>query len=355
MFDEQKVMGAPGPEVAAVLLDLDASALAADSAYEVVLACERLVRATQAVQAEAMVVAAGPEPVADPESGREPLDGEAEWLAVGLGGSREFQLARIDSARYICAWLPRTWAAMRAGEWGSYEAGLMVRAAQSLTRPELIGRLEERIVPRGTFDLARRLRRAVARLDPAAVEWKKQGARAERSLQFFRDRFGDGSAGLSGSAPSHLMALVAAAVDLDARPRQEGDCRTIEMRRFDVLADWARQRLGLPTEDVHPHEPTPVDADTAAAAAAALLAYAAPTPREETSPTRGETADPVLAAVASSEVVVGEGPPAVAAGPPTEVAVGKGQPAATGPPAEGADREGQAAVADPGNALPVGS
>ncbi len=274
MFDKELVKGPPGPELGSLLLGLEVSGLVADDAHEVVLACERLVRAAHAVQAEAMVTAAGPEPVVDEESGREPVDADAEWLAVGLGGSRQFQLGRIDTARYLCAWLPRTWEAMRSGEWGVYEAGLMVRAAQSLTRPDLIGRLEERIVPGGTFDLARKLRRAVARIDPAAVERKKQRARAERSLSFFRDRFGEGEAGLSGSAPSPLMALIAAAIDLDARPRQEGDCRTIEMRRFDVLADWARQRLGLPTENSHPSEPTPADAEAARAAAGALLGYA---------------------------------------------------------------------------------
>ena len=186
-----------------------------------------------------------------------PLDSDAEWLAVDLGGSRQFQLSRIDTARYLHACLPKTLAAMRAGDWGVYEAGRMVRAAQSLTRPELIDRLEDRIVPRGTRDLARRLRRAVARLDPAAVDEKTRRARTGRRLEFFKDRHGDGTGQLAGTAPSSLMALIAAAIDLDARPRLDGDCRTIDMRRLDVLADWARQRLGLPTENHHPEATDP--------------------------------------------------------------------------------------------------
>ena len=86
---------------------------------------------------------AGPAPVPDPETGREPLDADAEWLGADLGGSRQFQLNRIDTARYLRSWLPRTCAAMRAGQWGGYEAGLLVRAAQSVTRPELVSQLED--------------------------------------------------------------------------------------------------------------------------------------------------------------------------------------------------------------------
>jgi hypothetical protein len=286
VIERQVLEGVPCPTSAATLLGVDPSALSPDDAVVVVLAGEKLIRAVQAVQAEAMVAAAGPRPEPDPDTGREPLDDAAEWLAVDLGGSRAFQLDRIDTARYLRRWLPRTSAAMRAGEWGWYEAGLLVRAAQSLTRPELIGRLEDRIVPRGTVDLARRIRRAVARLDPAGVADTQRKARASRSLRYWKDRFGEQRAGFGGEGPSELVALIAAALDLDARPNQPDDCRTIDMRRFDVLTDWARQRLGLPTENHHPAEPaanagrTSPGAGNAATAAAArdpaqaLLAYA---------------------------------------------------------------------------------
>ncbi len=44
MFDKELVEGSPGPAAAALLLGLDVSALSAEQAHEVVLACERLVR-----------------------------------------------------------------------------------------------------------------------------------------------------------------------------------------------------------------------------------------------------------------------------------------------------------------------
>ena len=55
MFDTAKVAGPPTPDSAALLLGLDTSELDQDAAYEVVLAAERLVRAAQAVQNEAML------------------------------------------------------------------------------------------------------------------------------------------------------------------------------------------------------------------------------------------------------------------------------------------------------------
>src|SRR3954466_11990999 len=82
------VTGPPGPEAASVLLGLDVAALSAEQVHAVVLACERLIRAAHAVQAEAMVAAAGPEPVANPESGREPLDDAAGGVGGDLGPRR---------------------------------------------------------------------------------------------------------------------------------------------------------------------------------------------------------------------------------------------------------------------------
>ena len=50
-----------------MLLGLDLAGLDPDAARDVVLGCERLVRAVHAVQAEAMVVCAGPPPVQEPD------------------------------------------------------------------------------------------------------------------------------------------------------------------------------------------------------------------------------------------------------------------------------------------------
>jgi hypothetical protein len=210
---------------------VEVATLSRSDALALVGGCERLIRMYQAIQAEAMVVAAGPQPPPDEASGNEPLDEWAEEVAVVLDGQRDFQLQRVDTARFLSAWLPETSTAMRDGRFGWYEATLMVRTAEQLTRPEKIARLEQMIVPRGANNLARRLRRALARLDPDALRRKADERRSERSLTFWKDKFGSGDAEFGGRGPSELLAQLSAAIDLQAKERLPGDCRTIDARR----------------------------------------------------------------------------------------------------------------------------
>jgi hypothetical protein len=250
----------PGPALAAAVLTADASALDRGEALVLLEAAARLTRALAAAEAALMVAAAGEEAVSDPPGQHDgdgaPLDEAGEEVAMTLGGNRHFVLNRLESARFLLRNLPRTLAAMRAGVFGWYEAERVKSAAEQLSDPDLISRLEARIVPRGTFDLARRLRRAVARLDPEGVRKKAEQKRRERQVRWWQDRDGGGGV-LQASGPSHLMAILAAAIDVEAKPKQPGDCRTIDMRRFDVLIDWARHRLGMPDPQAEPDAPAP--------------------------------------------------------------------------------------------------
>jgi hypothetical protein len=242
----------PGPDLATTVLKTDPSSLSRAEAMILVEVAARVTRAMAAVEAALMVAAAGSEPTSDTpgETDRDgaPLDEAGEELAMMLGGSRNFVLNRLELARYLLARLPRTHEAMAAGKFGWYEADLVRRAAEQLADPDAIAELERRLVSRGTQDLARWLRRTVARLDPEAIRRKADQKRSERHVRWWRDRDDAGGATLRAEGPNHLVAMVAEAVDVEAKEKEPGDCRTIDMRRFDVLVGWAKERLGLPDE-----------------------------------------------------------------------------------------------------------
>src|SRR4051812_23784508 len=186
MFDSRVVEGPPSEDSLRLLLQADVHALARPDQIAFVVGCERAIRLLQALQVDGMVAAAGLASAADEEgvaevTDAEELDEAAEEVAVALAGSRRFQLGRIDTARFLAAELPLTIAAMREGTFGWHEARLMVASAELLPRNKR-GRLEQHVVPRGAHDLARRLRRAVGRLDPAAAREKAERNRSDRRL-----------------------------------------------------------------------------------------------------------------------------------------------------------------------------
>ena len=248
VIDEAMLGVQPGPDLAATVLTTDPSMLSRTEALLLLKAAARVTRALAAAEAAFMVAAAGPEPADSDEQDRdgEPLDEAAEEVAMMLGGSRHFVLSRVELARTLLSSLPRTHSAMAAGEFGWYEAELVRKAAEQLADPDAVAELERRIVPRGTHDLARRLRRTVARLDPEALRRVAEQKRSERHVRWWQDRDVAGAATLRAEGPSHLVALVTAAIDVEAKKREPGDCRTVEMRRFDVVVDWAKERLGMP-------------------------------------------------------------------------------------------------------------
>src|ERR1700712_4346219 len=130
MFDRRVFDGVPGVESARAALEADIAALNRADAVTLMVGCERLVRLFQAVLAETMVVVAGPKPVPLPVSETsglavEPVDEAGEEAAAALGGNRTFQVNRVDTARFLQAWLPETAVAMRAGSLGWYEAQLI--------------------------------------------------------------------------------------------------------------------------------------------------------------------------------------------------------------------------------------
>ncbi|HSP37693.1 MAG TPA: hypothetical protein VLR26_08070, partial [Frankiaceae bacterium] len=104
MFDRRVFEGVPGVESARAALEVEVGRLGRADVLTVMTGCERLIRLFQAVFAEAMAVAAGPKPVAVPVSegsamSVEPVDEAGEEAAAALGGSRTFQLNRVDTAR----------------------------------------------------------------------------------------------------------------------------------------------------------------------------------------------------------------------------------------------------------------
>ncbi len=272
MINQAMLEVEPGPELAVTVLTTNPAALSRAEALILLKAAARVTCAVAAAEAALMVAAAGAEPAAaspdEPDCDGAPLDEAGEEVAMMLGGSRHFVLNRVELARVLLACLPRTYSAMAAGEFGWYEADLVRKAAEQLSDPAAVAELERRIVPRGTHDLARRLRRTVARLDPEALRRVADRKRRERNVRWWKDRDVAGAAALHAEGPSHLVALLAAAIDVEAKKREPGDCRTVDMRRFDVMVQWARERLGMPDAAVAPDD-TGADAERGGSATGA--------------------------------------------------------------------------------------
>src|SRR3954468_23097263 len=105
------------------------------------------------------------------------VDEVACELSVGYGVSEESVHSRIWEARQLCRRLRLTWEALFDGRFSSYAARQVVEAADLLDDDAEAARLEQLVVPRGSHDLTRRLRRAVHRVNPEAARRRSEEKR----------------------------------------------------------------------------------------------------------------------------------------------------------------------------------
>ncbi|MGZ6826270.1 MAG: hypothetical protein ACXVGH_05715, partial [Mycobacteriales bacterium] len=78
-------------------------------------------------------------------------------------------------------------------------------------------------------------RAAVMVVDPAAAE--RRYAKARKDRRVFSEDFGTGEAFFGASGTTSQIAMVMASIDALAGPRQPGDARTLDQRRFDAFMD----------------------------------------------------------------------------------------------------------------------
>ena len=145
-----------------------------------------------------------------------------------------------ELARTLCAVLPSTWAAMRAGDLEPYRARAIAQEVP-LMRPEVCARVERALFP-GVLDLPTArvraaTRRAVAAVDPDEVIAREKRARAERFV-LVRPGPVPGTSEWVAEQPSDSSAAAWAAIDELAHSYvADGDHRSLDQARADAMID----------------------------------------------------------------------------------------------------------------------
>lgn len=149
---------------------------------------------------------------------------------------------------------PTSWSAFLAGRFGEATMRAIARTVSRLERPESIERLDAQAsayVPGRTLkEVQGWLRRFVARVEP---DLSVQRAKAEVDKRYVDVAHGDdGMSELVAYLPSHQAAAIMTRLRRHAKTlRANGDTRTLEQLKVDLLADWALTR---PASDAKPSE-----------------------------------------------------------------------------------------------------
>ncbi|MGQ0467051.1 MAG: DUF222 domain-containing protein [Sporichthyaceae bacterium] len=175
-------------------------------------------------------------------------------LALRLRSSEDFCAARLDEASDLFTRLPRTLAALQAGDIDLYKAGIVRDQTMNLT-VEQCHQIERGLVPRAAHlnpaGLRRATRRAVERMDKDATTKRAKAAEKERGV-WLREA-GDGMYDLHAHLPAVEAISIYGVVDTLAHATKKcleaGDERSIANLRADALYDLVvrpngEQRVG---------------------------------------------------------------------------------------------------------------
>src|SRR4051812_5092749 len=236
-----------------------------EAAQAVVAATQRVLSAVSAVQllgVEAWSRRAGEQIAAD----------RTQWAAAHPGRSypgprdeHEFMDADLapvlhvaprtagrtyDTARTVCALLPVTLAAMRAGDLEPYRAGAIAQEVPRL-RPEICPQVEAALFPGvlalPTARVRAATRRAVAAADPDEVTARAQRARADRYV-LVRPGPDPGMTEWVSSQPAPPSAAAWAAIDeLAPSYVADGEHRSLDQARADAMIDLILGQATIPT------------------------------------------------------------------------------------------------------------
>src|SRR5437764_754681 len=144
--------------------------------------------------------------------------------------------------------LPGVWQRMAAGDLSERHVSRLVEVTAAVDDPELMAKVEERILPgvgkKTADELARAARDALKRLDPDGVQRRAKAARAEADVEFHPDPDGDGMGDVVIHAPIEDAAIVKTAVDAyAASAKAGGDPRPIGVLRAEAPTCWAANYL----------------------------------------------------------------------------------------------------------------
>lgn len=147
---------------------------------------------------------------------------------------------RTAQARRVRDHTPSVWEAFSQGRIDGTKAREISGAIEKLERPESIARLDSQVVAfaesHTLAELRRWLRLFIARVESDLVNERAEKERADRNV---RVEHGDNGMGwMTIFGPSFILAAVDKRATKEAKALGEDDERTLEQRRFDLMASW---------------------------------------------------------------------------------------------------------------------
>jgi hypothetical protein len=237
VFEADVALAEPSQQSVEMLLTTDEAALDPDDAVAAAAGVELAIRLLQGRGLRFLAHAAG----------RRRHEGEVssvgQELSAATGMRPTTATARTDLGCSAVTRLPRTLARLEAGALLLKHVEVVEQATRELS-DEQARAVDAAVATSGARGLNRRLADAIARIAPEHARSQPEKADRERSAIYWNDAV-EGQGGVSLQGPLAKVAQIKAAIDMEARLRVVGECRPIAARRFDVLYDWARGRLGL--------------------------------------------------------------------------------------------------------------
>ena len=155
---------------------------------------------------------------------------------------------RLWWSKRLLKWLPQVWQRMAAGDLSERHVMRLVEVTATVDDPELMARIEERVLAcadgKTADELARHARDTLKRLDPTGTARQARAAREEADVEFYPDRDGVGMGDVVVHAPIEDATMFKTGVDAyAANAKAAGDPRPIGVLRAEAPAKWAADYL----------------------------------------------------------------------------------------------------------------
>jgi hypothetical protein len=239
---QQLVASRPGLAGFRALVTADVASLSTDECADALLVIERHRAWLDAVQQEVLAA------VSRGNGTRQQWS--TELVSVLLGIASQTARSKVKNAKQLVDRLPDAHRALRAGELSVLKAVAITEASYPLP-DEALDAYQDRVLKRASGQNLKQLKdtvkRAVIRLDPTGVEGRRIRAVSDRCVRV--QDAGDGMAWLTALLPAQQAMACYARIDAAATLVANGDDRTKDQRRADLLVDGVLSGLSgeLPT------------------------------------------------------------------------------------------------------------
>ena len=230
---------AENPPHAGVWETLQVRALSRDGLIDALIGSQRLLAHVQALQL--CILAALLRTGTD-----DPLDCTEEEVIAAVRWSPNTARERLHLAHTLAILFPETLALMQAGQVSWPQVTALVELTGGL-EPQVARAAQARVLPRmpqqSVAATRKALHRAVLALDAQAADKRHVVERGRRRVVLYPEP--DGMATLALYTPADTGAAVLAALDVHAKPRAQGDERSLDQRRADTLARLVLSSVGV--------------------------------------------------------------------------------------------------------------